>query len=307
MIFSNPGFLAAPVSNFSDFLAVICQVANVHFYLCNIGASPMCGANEFYWSLAVEEQFYVIFPFLIFWLPRRYLVCLLAIVALSQVFVFGRHTWHFSGMIRTDGLAIGVLIALGQKSAIGDLLDPRFIAARWQAWLWFVACAVLLAVANSALSVAPFGLGLAVIVGGIWVWSAAYGRGIIDGPLRVVGAGLAYVGSRSYALYLVHTAAFAIVRQILTAIYQASRWDDSSFLQISLVGCAAALILSEMSCRFIETPLRKRGIAMAREYRAAAQASSASGREPTEVVTPMTSRDSPFRRSVVVAAQAGDA
>ena len=37
-------------------VAVICQVANVHFYRRNISTSSMCRANEFYCSRRTTQQ-----------------------------------------------------------------------------------------------------------------------------------------------------------------------------------------------------------------------------------------------------------
>ena len=73
-----------------------------------------------FWSLAIEEQFYLVWPILIWALPRRAIpwMCGIAIViaALSRALlvhggVFDAQTVHFLTFARVDTLAIGGLLA----------------------------------------------------------------------------------------------------------------------------------------------------------------------------------------------------
>jgi peptidoglycan/LPS O-acetylase OafA/YrhL len=77
---------------------------------------------QHFWSLAIEEQFYLVWPFLVLTLPRRRLMSICAglvgfafvlRVALLRVQLpDAAYTWTFA---RTDALAIGALLALAAR------------------------------------------------------------------------------------------------------------------------------------------------------------------------------------------------
>lgn len=86
------------------------------------------GARETYgagwlgvtWSLAVEEQFYLVLPLVIFWVPRRWLPpVLLAAVLGAPILrgVTGGGLLSFTGMPwRADSLLMGALLACGMRT-----------------------------------------------------------------------------------------------------------------------------------------------------------------------------------------------
>lgn len=88
------------------------------------------------WSLALEEQFYLIYPVLIYLLPRRLLSWFLGIVILSAVFFRSWlllthpltytlvHTIYINLLCRMDTLVIGSLIAVWMRS---DKILPRLL------------------------------------------------------------------------------------------------------------------------------------------------------------------------------------
>jgi peptidoglycan/LPS O-acetylase OafA/YrhL len=88
---------------------------------------PVTGPEHF-WSLAVEEQFYLVWPFLILFLPRRWLVrvmwAVIGLSFLSRLAVIPLHASSFyltTG--RMDGLAAGGLLAMAQRG--GTLVKRR--------------------------------------------------------------------------------------------------------------------------------------------------------------------------------------
>jgi peptidoglycan/LPS O-acetylase OafA/YrhL len=83
------------------------------------------------WSLAIEEHFYMFWPFAVRLLPRRslgfILLCLIvsqpALRAIASLFTHDWQVVYFLTPFRLDGLALGCLLSLGLESPIDtDLL-----------------------------------------------------------------------------------------------------------------------------------------------------------------------------------------
>jgi peptidoglycan/LPS O-acetylase OafA/YrhL len=92
-----------------------------------------------FWSLAVEEQFYLIWPAIVWWVPERFLMrlCLAGIAcafALRIVLVghYGPHLWiHQLTPTRGEGLLVGAALAVfarRRKHLPGRLLGAMAIA-----------------------------------------------------------------------------------------------------------------------------------------------------------------------------------
>lgn len=160
-----------------------------------------------FWTLAVEEQFYALWPWLILLLPRRLLPKLL--VLLIAVGPMVRLALLLAGLDETgaqrftpscfDSLALGGLLALCDAGRAGPRRDALVRASAlaglalgvvWKATRGSLLAAVLLPLASSLVSA-----GL--------VAEAARGLGGIAGralSLRPV----VYIGKISYGLYVVH-------------------------------------------------------------------------------------------------------
>src|SRR5262249_29175749 len=104
-------------------------------YVSNWGdlvATPVTGMTHF-WSLAVEEQFYLLWPALAMLLSARTFawVCgALAVIALvarlGMRVADVKDTWMYAATFtRMDGLALGALVALALRSARGRALYAR--------------------------------------------------------------------------------------------------------------------------------------------------------------------------------------
>ena len=98
------------------------------------------------WSLAIEEQFYLVWPLVIWLCPPRVVALLCAVIIVAEPFarVFARETEvaalpiYVLTWFRLDGLAIGALLAVAQRRGLLPLLD------RWAPVVVIARCAGLI-------------------------------------------------------------------------------------------------------------------------------------------------------------------
>jgi peptidoglycan/LPS O-acetylase OafA/YrhL len=218
------------------------------------------------WSLAVEEQFYLVAPLLIRYLSRRNLVRVLfvALLAAPVVRVVLYRTGHTTGMYRltaarADTLALGVLLAVVWRT-------PRL-----RKWLtqntrilggfWFAFLAILLALAVSgpkpvrlAWAAAGFSV-LALFFGTTMLLSMLQTSSLISRVLR--NPVLLQFGTISYCLYLIHDPVNGVCHWVFRRAYV--EIDQPIGMLVTLVSFAVAFGLARMSWVLLEKPLLKRG------------------------------------------------
>jgi peptidoglycan/LPS O-acetylase OafA/YrhL len=246
----------------ADGVAAAFQVANFYFMLCT-GA---CGKEAIYWSLSLEEQFYLIFPFLLFFMPRRYLRYLLMFLIVLQ-FPFHRPVESALWYLRTDAICYGILIAMAhpegliKRHVFGAIRDRRFATA--------LGCMLILAVA--VISITPalwINAGLLAAASACLVWLASYDADLIL-PWRSVRPFLLWVGSRSYAIYLVHEPCFWAVRELChrSRFYPGAHPSEGFVLVFTAAALVLVAVASELTFRLVETPLRLLGSHLASQFR----------------------------------------
>ncbi|HEX7922631.1 MAG TPA: acyltransferase [Bradyrhizobium sp.] len=185
------------------------------------------------WTLAIEEQFYLILPILIYWLPRRWLIrTIWAGVLLAPVWrwlfhaYLPDHSWQFLLPGRLDELFGGVLLACFMRGYCRSRI------------VWMVlACVPALCDVVYAVMVEPFGfLSIAASACCAIVWLGAnMERTELLRPF-------VWPGRRCYSLYLFHMLVYDV-------FFDFGR---------PLAGCLAlpvVCLLAEITWRTIESPL----------------------------------------------------
>ncbi|MCA0230601.1 MAG: acyltransferase [Bacteroidetes bacterium] len=105
------------------------------------------GVTDHFWSLAVEEQFYIFFPLLIFFIPRRYVVSFFSIlivfsVLLRAYFWQTNEPWYVSYVTMPtalDAFGVGALMAYAQL--YHRPFFQKIFSNRWYLGISFLALA----------------------------------------------------------------------------------------------------------------------------------------------------------------------
>jgi peptidoglycan/LPS O-acetylase OafA/YrhL len=216
------------------------------------------------WSLSVEEQYYFIWPVLLYLLPRRWIglfACtLVCVVALGNYFGYHGHPPHLLLHTRGIGLFIGSAIAIGlhQDSAslkrMQVLSRSATIVAAGAVVLTFAGvtyCTVVLDMTESELlrvGVPAFDLAAAFLIANLWhVPDTHLGRLLSVWPLPQIGA-------ISYGAYLYHMLAWALTWNILLA-GAVDQWPSfPKFGMRLIVFFTLTLLMAALSYRFFERP-----------------------------------------------------
>ena len=164
-----------------------------------------------YWTLALQIQFYLLWPLVVFYTPRRFLgaafvSCVLVSPLSRMILEKGFPEVHYSQAITLasmDYFAVGALLALAQQRGM-PVGDRRL---KWAAWIAFGAYVVLYGLNEAGRPMAGFCYIQQTLV------SVAF-AGLISATMAGFGGwigktlehpGVQHVGRLSFGLYLFHT------------------------------------------------------------------------------------------------------
>jgi peptidoglycan/LPS O-acetylase OafA/YrhL len=266
-IFNRSGAFGPVRANAAGAIAAIFYYANFHEAF-GFGRIPL-GAVFHYWSLSLEEQFYLALPFVIFFARDRLSTALVAIVA-AQFFInrVGPFGDLLFAHIRCDALCLGVLLAIWNQSLDYRRWEPTALShplSRWLLPLGFIA--ILVMVSGPMFGQPRCTMAVVAFLAAGIVWVASYDRDYLIPPGRLKRA-LCWAGARSYAMYLIHVPIYSATREFWSRV-------DPNVLQPSILHLAilvagaltAVLVLAELNYRFLEVPLRRYGARIAERIR----------------------------------------
>jgi peptidoglycan/LPS O-acetylase OafA/YrhL len=249
--------------NFRDGISALLQFANYHGYQC-ANRIVACGPSGIYWSLSLEEQFYILLPLSILIFRKNFPYVL--ILALLPQLLVERFEWSLGWAFRFDTLIWGVLLALWSEHTTYKKYQPRFMKFKFVKWVIVPASLFLMAFIpqyKNGIPLATTLLGLDVL---FLVYLASYDEGYLmsSGFFRNI---LLWFGSRSYSLYLIHIFTFRIAYEILYQYVPESHQITAADVPtVVAIAYPLLFILSELNYRYVETPLRNFGIKKAKRY-----------------------------------------
>lgn len=233
--------------------STILFISNIFFYKTTGGYFTLQSGEEIFthtWSLSLEEQFYFIFPPLIFLVnkyARKYILhFILAIFLLSlatSIFMSQRHSVFsfFLPPARVWEFAAGILIAKTASHNTSRIFKEGFYVA-----------GILLLVAGliktNESSVFPGYIALLPVAGACCILYS--GKSSLPATSKILSwQPLVFIGKISYSLYLWHWP---------VKLFSEYIFPDPLPIRDSLILFTFTFILSFLSWKFIEQPFRKK-------------------------------------------------
>jgi peptidoglycan/LPS O-acetylase OafA/YrhL len=236
-------------------------------------AMPNEGYSQFgvYWSLSVEEHFYLLLPMSFLFVRTRARRIGLAVFGIAFVALVCRNYLDtpaagtasveyyriFSSHLRFDTLLAGVAMAmLFDAPPSKPLLPPAFLK-----WIVLPACLAMVCAIPRVLPANTYfhqGFTATWFLCAILVAYASFDRGYVF-EIPVLGRVLEYLGGRSYALYLLHfpmmrlDGALGHYKPAYGQFAEHNPWSHWAAYLLAVVG------VSELTWRLLEWPMQRLG------------------------------------------------
>lgn len=225
-----------------------------YLFLSNFLTVPHIAMLDPTWSLAVEEQYYLVWPLLLLILPRRWIIpVLLVLIALNIAGALGA----FAGLppIQTTYLRLGLSGPTYAPILMGSLVAvlmhrPHGFSAIWRLagfrmapLAWFAVIVAILAIPGHLQGWPNLALHTAMCLA---LASLVVREGNVMSPLLRLRP-VARIGQISYGIYLYHLFALVLVSEVFGAVGLNSPWG------VLVTYFALSILIAEISFRTFES------------------------------------------------------
>jgi len=212
---------------------------------------------QHFWSLAVEEQFYFVWPLVLLaatrLAPAAYRRHAVGLVLIVIIVASAWWSWHdtlanateayYSPFTRAWEIALGALVAVSPR--VGDRLSPLAIQRIAMGSLFALLISATLQ--RSPLSFPGFAAWLPCGAAAVLLWSGTSSQPSLTARWLSHPA-ITAIGDRSYSLYLYHFAWLEIPLQMV---------HPASGFFVTTLEIAGTAVCAELSFRYLENPIRR--------------------------------------------------
>lgn len=220
-----------------------------------------------YWSLAVEEQFYIFWPLVMLWIkkPKRLLLFITVLLVAVILFRFGLWIYQIENLAyynlytftRIDGICIGCIVALLVHMNVDFIKNHTAIIV-----LVFAAINFLFYFINSRYEFSFPYIGLV----GYTTFAMMFGLLVYEAVLRettlvnkIFGIPvLKFLGRISYGLYIFHWPVYLVMNAYLLRTLQDKLPSIGAQVMVSVLATALAIGISWLSRKYFESYFLKR-------------------------------------------------
>jgi peptidoglycan/LPS O-acetylase OafA/YrhL len=223
------------------------------------------GAVNHLWTLAVEEQFYLVWPFVVLWIPGRFLVpVLVGMIAIGPASRAVAATFEPGDDVASKVLTVCCLDSLGLGALLATLAQRQPHAEVRRDRALFAGLLLGVALMVVALGLSALGTGvvarrtvkvLAFSLVSLWLVARAV-RGF-RGPVGkfLASRPMVYLGTISYGLYLLHVFVPPLLAQIAESCGGSFAFKELSPTLRFGVMFGVTLPLAMLSWHVLEKPL----------------------------------------------------
>ncbi|WP_370426153.1 acyltransferase family protein [Pantoea vagans] len=251
--------------NFYQAISILSYTYNLlsHYMLVNSLPTSMGP----FWSLNLEEQFYFILPFFIIFTKISHRVPLLLALISVQFFIHRQDTYLMN--FRLDSISWGVVLSIFYMDGRTLKFEPRALKNKSFSLALTAIALIYLMLSIPNLHESRYMVGMLALVSAILVFVASFNKEYIYCP-RALRKALLWIGSRSYAIYVIHMPAIYFIQEFTVRHYVSIGQAPSKTIYLCLAMTFSALMLTavlvEASYRLIEVPLRNYGRKLAGRF-----------------------------------------